>query len=97
MLLESIQLCHRVHGNGQYVHASPLQPVATGTIVRLREGKPTAPDGPFIETHEQLAGYVLIDAQHRDDAIRSAALVPGARIGSLEVRPPQELMGLSRE
>ncbi|ALA56888.1 YciI family protein [Nitrospira moscoviensis] len=97
LLAESIQLCHRLNGKGQYVHASPLQPAATGAIVRVRDGKPTVTDGPFIETHEQLAGYFLIDAKDRDDAIRIAGLVPGARIGSVEVRPLREITGLPRE
>lgn len=61
MLAESIRLCHQLDSNGQYVHASPLQPEATGTIVRVRDGKPMVTDGPFMETKEQLAGYFLIE------------------------------------
>jgi hypothetical protein len=97
MLAESIRLCHRLHDKGQYVHASPLQPQATGTVVRVRDGKATVTDGPFIETKEQLAGYFLIDAQDRDDAIHIAQLVPGARIGTVEVRPLREVTGLPGE
>ena len=97
MLAESIQLCHQLDGKGQYVHASPLQPEATGTVVRVRNGKATVTDGPFAETKEQLAGYFLIEAQHRDDAVRIATLVPGARIGTVEVRPLREVAGLAGE
>lgn len=97
MLAESIQLCHQLHGKGQYIHASPLQPEATGTVVRVRDGKVTVTDGPFIETKEQLAGYFLIDAQDHDDAVRIAKLVPGARIGTVEVRPLREISGLPKE
>ena len=61
MLAESIQLCHQLASKGQYVHASPLQPEATGAMVRVRDGKPTMTDGPFMETKEQLAGYFLVD------------------------------------
>ena len=50
MLAESIQLCHQLDGKGQYVHASPLQPEATATIVRVRDGESTVTDGPFMET-----------------------------------------------
>lgn len=50
MLAESIQLCHRLDENGQYVHASPLQPETTGIVVRVRNGKATVTDGPFAET-----------------------------------------------
>jgi hypothetical protein len=97
MLAESIQLCHQLDSKGQYVHASPLQPEATGAIVRVRESKPTVTDGPFMETKEQLAGYFLIDAKDREEAIRIAARVPGARIGTVEVRPVIEVSGLPDE
>ncbi|MDH4154363.1 MAG: YciI family protein [Nitrospira sp.] len=97
MLAESIQLCHQLNLNGQYVHASPLQGEATGTIVRVREGKPMVTDGPFMETKEQLAGYFLVDAKDREEAIRIAERVPGARIGTVEVRPVREIRGLPGE
>ncbi len=97
MLTESIQLCHQLDGKGQYVHASPLQPEATGTIVRVRDGKPMITDGPFMETKEQLAGYFLIDARDRDEAVAIASRVPGARIGTVEVRPVREISGLPGE
>ena len=94
MLAESIQLCHQLDRKGQYVHASPLQPEATGAIVQVRNGKPTVTDGPFMETKEQLAGYFLIDAKDREDAIRIAEQIPGARIGTIEVRPVIAISGL---
>jgi hypothetical protein len=94
LLAESIQLCHQLDSKEQYIHASPLQPEATGTVVRVRDGKPTVTDGPFMETKEQLAGYFLIDAKDREEAIRIAERVPGARIGTVEVRPLIEITGL---
>ncbi|MFO0699579.1 MAG: YciI family protein [Nitrospira sp.] len=97
MLAESIQLCHQLDSKGQYIHASPLQPEATGKIVRVRDGKATVTDGPFAETKEQLAGYFLIDAKDREEAIRIAERVPGARIGTVEVRPVREIAGLPGE
>lgn len=99
MLVESIQLCHQLDGKGQYIHASPLQPEATGSVVQVREGKAFVTDGPFMETKEQLAGYFLVDAENQDEAIRIAERVPGARIGTVEVRPLVEIAGLpnSRE
>jgi hypothetical protein len=54
-------------------------------------------DGPFMETKEQLAGYFLIDAKDREEAIRIAVRVPGARIGTVEVRPIREISGLPGE
>ena len=90
MLAESVELTHQLHATGQYVHASPLQPAATAVMVRVREGKPLVTDGPFIETREQIAGYFLIDAKDFDEAIGIATRVPGARIGTVEVRPLKE-------
>ena len=97
LLTESIELTHQLHATGQYVHASPLQPAATAVMVRVREGKPLVTDGPFIETREQIAGYFLVDAKDLADAIRIATRVPGARIGTVEVRPLIDISGLPNE
>ena len=94
MLAESVQLTHRLHADGRYLSASPLQPAATAAIVRVRDGKSFVTDGPFIETREQIAGYFLIHAKDLDEAIAIAARVPGARIGTVEVRPLIEITGL---
>jgi len=64
-----------------------LQPTATAKTVRVRNGTPLAIDGPFAETKEQLAGYYLVEASTADDAVAIAARIPGARHGSIEVRP----------
>ena len=64
-----------------------LQPTATATTVRLREGKRLTTDGPFAETKEQLGGYYLVDARDLDEAIAIAAKIPSARYGCIEVRP----------
>ena len=97
MLAESIELTHQLHAAGQYIHASPLQPAATAVMVRVRTGKPTVTDGPFIETREQIAGYFLVNAQDLDEAISIASRVPGTRIGTVEVRPLIEISGLPQE
>jgi hypothetical protein len=94
MLAESVQLTHQLHKNGQYLSASPLQPTSTAVIVRVRDGKQLVTDGPFIETREQVAGYFLIEAKDIDEAIAIANRVPGARIGTVEVRPLREISGL---
>jgi hypothetical protein len=54
--------------------------------VRLRDGKRATTDGPFAETKEQLGGYYLIEARDRAEAVGVAARIPGARLGSVEVR-----------
>jgi hypothetical protein len=92
--VESTELTHDLNARGQYVSASPLQPVATATSVRVREGKRLVTDGPFAETREQLGGYFLIQANDLNEAISIAARIPGARKGTVEVRPVVELSGL---
>lgn len=67
-----------------------LQPVAAATTVRVREGKTLTTDGPFAETKEQLGGYYILDCKDLDEAIEMAALIPGARHGSVEIRPIME-------
>jgi len=97
MLTESVQLTHQLHEHKQYVHASPLHPAATGVIIRVRDGKQIVTDGPFVETREQLAGYFLIEARDLNEAIGIAARIPGARLGTVEVRPLREIQGLPNE
>jgi hypothetical protein len=64
-----------------------LQPTSTATTVRLRNGKRLTTDGPFAETKEQLGGYYLVEASDLDEALAMAERIPGARFGSIEVRP----------
>jgi hypothetical protein len=92
--VESTQLTHALDAQGKFLGASPLHPVATATSVRVRDGKRLVTDGPFAETREQLGGYFLIEAEHLDEAIDIAGRVPGARKGTVEVRPVIELSGL---
>ena len=92
--VESAQLAQDLHSAGQYVAAAPLHPVATATSVRVRDARPLVTDGPFAETREQLGGFFMIDASDLDEAIAIAARIPGARIGTVEVRPVTEVEGL---
>jgi hypothetical protein len=94
---ESAQLARDLHSSGQYLDASPLHPTSTATSVRVRDGKPLVTDGPFAETREQLGGYYLVDAKDLDEAIRIAARIPVARVGTIEVRPVMEIPGLPSE
>lgn len=91
---ESVRLTRDLHRKGQYLGASPLHPVATATSVRVRDGKQLVTDGPFAETREQLGGYFLIEAEDLDEVIAIAAQIPGARKGTVEIRPVVELAGL---
>jgi hypothetical protein len=67
-----------------------LQPTANTTTVRVRKGKRLTTDGPFAEAKEQLGGFYLVEAASREEAIEMAAKIPGARFGSVEVRPVQK-------
>lgn len=92
--VESTALTHELKKKGKYLGASPLHPVATATSVRVRDGKRQIMDGPFAETREQLGGFFMIDAANLDEAIDIAARIPGARKGTVEIRPVLELEGL---
>ena len=91
---ESTQLTHQLHVRGQYLGSAPLHPVTTATSIRVRDGKRLITDGPFAETREQLGGYFLIEAKDLDEAIDIAGRIPGARKGTVEIRPVIELSGL---
>ena len=73
--------------SGNYKGGNRLHDVAKATTVRIRDGKKLVTDGPFAETKEQLGGYYLIEAADLDEATAIAARIPGARDGSIEVRP----------
>lgn len=80
-----------LQANGHHLAGEALEPVATATTVRVRNGKTTVTDGPFAETKEQLAGFYMIEARDLNEAIQIAAKIPPARVGSIEVRPVREL------
>ena len=74
-------------GAGVLVGGERLRPTASGTTVRICDGKQQVQNGPFTETKEQLGGYYLIEAKDLDEALSWAAKCPGATYGSMEVRP----------
>lgn len=91
---DSTRLTHELNAKRQYLGAAPLHPVSTATSVRIRDGKRLVTDGPFAETREQLGGFFLVEAQDLDEAIGIAARIPGARKGTVEVRPVLDLPDL---
>jgi len=97
MMEESVQLANRLHADGQYLGAAPLHPASETACVKVRDGKSIVTDGPFAETREQIGGYFLVDVRDRAEAIAIAARIPGARIGTVEVRPVTEVAGLPPE
>jgi hypothetical protein len=73
--------------SGHFKAGDGLQPISTATTVRVRDGRTLTTDGPFAETREQLGGYYLVEARDLDAALEIAARIPGAKFGSIEVRP----------
>ena len=73
--------------SGNFKAGDRLQDTHTATTVRVRDGKTLTTDGPFAETREQLGGYYLVDAKDLNAALAIAARIPGAKDGSIEVRP----------
>jgi len=79
-----------IRRSGHYVGCNRLEPPATAVTVRVRKGKISTTDGPWVETKEQLGGYYVIEARDQDEAIQVAARIPGGWFGCVEVRPIAE-------
>lgn len=92
--VDSTRLAEELHSKGQLLSVNPLQPVSTAATVRIRDGKRVVTDGPFAETREHLGGYFLVEAKDRDEAISIAERIPGARKGTVEVRPVLDIPNL---
>jgi hypothetical protein len=84
----------RIIASGELVAGDPLHDVSTATTVRVRSGVTSVTDGPFAETKEQLGGYYIVDVASLDRALELAAEIPGAKIGSVEVRPIMDMSGM---
>jgi hypothetical protein len=81
---------------GALVANGPLQPESTATTVSVREGRILITDGPFVETHEHLGGYYVLDCPGLDEVLELAAVCPFAEQGSIEVRPIVGVPGLDQ-
>jgi hypothetical protein len=81
------QYTQMLRDRGAYLGGEALQDVTTATTVRVRDGQTMTTDGPFAETKEALGGYYLVEAKDLDEALQFAAACPGAKLGSIEVRP----------
>lgn len=88
--VEYRQLIGELSANGKYLAGDQLQPAATASSVRVREGKPIITDGPFAETREQVGGFFMLEAKDLQEATNIAARIPSARMGLIEVRPVVE-------
>jgi hypothetical protein len=79
-----------IRRSGHFVDCNRLLPPAAATTIRVRNGRVSATDGPWVETKEQLGGYYVIEARDLNEAIRVAAGIPGASRGCVEIRPVAE-------
>jgi hypothetical protein len=84
---EYTEFTEAIRQSGHYVACNRLKLPETAVTVRVRQGKVSVIDGPFAETKEQLGGYYVIEARDLNEAIEVASRIPGAKIGSVEVRP----------
>jgi len=87
MAAEARAYLDEIEKSGHLISAERLQRVDTATSVRIRDGKPTITDGPFVEAKEHLGGFVLIEARDLNEALQLATRIPPARLGGVEVRP----------
>ncbi len=91
LVAEHLAYDDELRRSGHFVVGEALEHVSTATTVRVRNGRVSTTDGPFAETKEQLGGIILIDARDLNDAIKVATGIPSARVGSIEVRPINDL------
>lgn len=85
--LRSMNYDKELEAKGHYVIAEAIQGGDSAVLVRVRDGKMSTTDGPYMETKEQMAGFVLIEARDMNEAIRLASGIPLAEFGTIEVRP----------
>lgn len=76
-----------IRKSGHFVDCNRLLPPSAAITIRVRKGKISSMDGPFVETKEQLGGYYVIEARDLNEAIQVAAKIPGAARGCVEIRP----------
>ncbi len=91
LVSESLALDEELKRTGRGIAAEALQSARTAATLRMRNGKTTITDGPFAETKEQVGGFFLIDAGSLEEAVGIAARIPGLRVGTVEVRPINDL------
>ena len=91
MMAEYMKFGEEMTKRGVLQGGERLHPTTDATTVQVRDGEVLTSDGPFAETKEQIGGFYLVDCKDLDEAIEIAAKIPGARVGSIEVRPIWEM------
>ena len=93
LIEETMAYNEELRRSGHLIAAEALQGVQSAVILRVRDGRLSVTDGPFVETKEQLGGFFVINARDLNEAIQVASRTVQARVGCLEVRPIRELAG----
>lgn len=88
---ETLAFRDELRRKGQLIAAHPLEPAHAATTIRMRDGRLSMTDGPFVETKEQLGGFFLIEARDLNEAIRVASGIPAVRWDTIEIRPMRDL------
>ena len=76
----------RLVGDGRLKAGGRLHPAEDARRVRTRNDRTRVLDGPFVETKEVIAGWMVIEAESMDEALKLAAECPNAALGKVEVR-----------
>jgi hypothetical protein len=92
LMEETLAYNEALQMSGHFISTAGLQPVRMATTIRIRNGKASITDGPFAETKEVLGGFYVIEARDLNQAIQWASKSPSLRLGSVEVRPIDELI-----
>jgi hypothetical protein len=87
----SLAYNRELEARGHYILSEAIEGSDHAVLVRSRNGKVTSTDGPYIETKEQMAGFILVEARDLNEAVQLAAGIPLAEIGTIEVRPIYEI------
>jgi hypothetical protein len=87
VLRDSMDPNSELRTSGHVVSEGPLQLPEQAVTLQVRDGKTSTTDGPFMETKEMLGGFVIVEARDLNEAVRIGAMIPLARLGSVEVRP----------
>ncbi len=93
---ETLAYVETLRKSGHLILTNALQSARTAATVSVRSGELSVLDGPYAETKEQLGGFFLIEARDREEAIQVASRWPSARLGSIEVRPVEEVLSEER-
>jgi len=88
---EALEYDETLRKGGHYVYSNALEFVDRAATVRVKKGKAVVTDGPYVETREQVGGYILIEAKDKQEAIELASKIPSIRIGGIEVRAARPL------